>query len=144
MVSPRIVKTKNSPVIIEGFEQMGFLNCTSATNGMHISVLCLPFLASKYINRKRLYSLFKQVLVDLHGIFMNIYIVYTGRGHDASMLWRSGLFQCEQAGVVFFPNKSAVISGVSGPAIIVSDPVTTLPWMMKCANRTRDSSSTTC
>ena len=57
--------------------------------------------ASDYYNRKGNYSIIMQAMVDFRGLFMDVYIVWPGKVHDARVFVNSALYQKGMCGSLF-------------------------------------------
>ena len=80
--------------IIEGFETYwGFPQAAGAIDGSHIPILRPDESASDYYNRKGYYSVIMQAMVDFRGLFMDIYIGWPSKVHDARVFANSSLYQ---------------------------------------------------
>ena len=84
-----------------------------------------------YYNRKGWHSILMQGMVNHLGQFMDIYIGWPGRVHDARVFANSTLYRKGQDGQLL-PNWTESISGVDIPLAILGDPAyPLLPWLMK-------------
>ena len=88
--------------IVEGFESYwGFPQAAGAIDGTHIPILRPDESASDYYNRKGYYSVIMQVVVDFRGLFMDIYIGWPGKVHDACVFSNSSLYRKGMGGTLF-------------------------------------------
>ena len=72
-----------------------------------------------------------QGMVNHLGQFMDVYIGWPGRVHDARVFANSALYRKGQDGQLL-PNWTESISGVDIPLVILGDPAyPLLPWLMK-------------
>ena len=72
---------------MEGFETYcGFPQAAGAIDGSHIPILRPDESASNYYNHKGYYSIIMQTMVDFRGLFMDVYIGWPGKMHDARVL----------------------------------------------------------
>ena len=70
--------------IVEGFETYwGFPQAVGAIDGSHIPIIRPDESASDYYNREGYYSVIMQAMVDFRGLFMDVYIGWPGKVHDA-------------------------------------------------------------
>ena len=77
---------------VGGFEmKWGFPQCAGAVNGTHIPILAPNQCATDYYNRKGFHSFILQATVDHRYYFMDIYIGWPGRVHDAWVFANSEL-----------------------------------------------------
>ena len=99
---------------------------------MELIFLLLSHLrASDYYNRKGFYSIIMQVLVDHRGMFMDVYIGWPGKVHDARVLVNSPLYSKANSGSLF-QSSSRNLEGVDVPLVILGDPAyPLLPWLVK-------------
>ena len=66
--------------IVDGFETCwGFPQVAGAIDGSHIPILLPDQSASDYYNRKGYYSVIMQAMVDIRGLFMDVYIGWPGK-----------------------------------------------------------------
>ena len=80
--------------IVEGFETCwGFPQAAGAIDGSHIPIIRPDESASDYYNRKGYYSVIMQAMVDFRGLFMDVYIGWPGKVHDARVFVNSSLYQ---------------------------------------------------
>lgn len=79
--------------IVEGFESCwGFPQAAGAIDGSHIPIIRPDKSASDYYNRKGYYSIIMQAMVDFRGLFMDVYIGWPGKVHDARVFVNSSLY----------------------------------------------------
>ena len=98
--------------IIEGFETYwGFPQAAGAIDGSHIPILRPDESASDYYNRKGYYSVIMQAMVDFRGLFMDVYIGWPGKVHDARVFANSSLYQRGMNGTLL-PDWKKTICGV--------------------------------
>ena len=67
-----------------------------AIDGSHVPIIRPQESASDYYNRKGFYSIIMQGVVDFRGRFMDVYIGWPGKVHDASVLKFVTLCQSKQ------------------------------------------------
>ena len=117
---------------IDGFEKCwGFPQTVGAIDGSHIPILRPQASASDYYNRKGFYSIIMQAVVDYRGRFLDVYIGWPGKVHDARVFVNSSLYSKGNNGTLL-PNYSRTLSGVQVPLVILGDPAyPLLPWLMK-------------
>ena len=63
-----------------------------AIDGTHIPIIHPDESASDYYNRKGYYSVIMQAMVDFHGLFIDAYIGWPGKVHDARVFVNSYLY----------------------------------------------------
>ena len=98
--------------IVEGFETCwGFPQAAGAIDGSHIPIIRPDESASDYYNRKGYYSIIMQAMVDFRGLFMDVYIGWPGKVHDARVFVNSSLYQ-KGVGGTLFPDWTRNISGI--------------------------------
>ena len=72
-----------------------------------------------------------QAVVDYRGWFMDAYIGWPGKVHDARVLVNSSLYRKAMSGTLL-PDWKRTISGVQVPLVVLGDPAyPALPWLMK-------------
>ena len=99
--------------IVEGFETYwGFPQAVGAIDGSHIPIIRPDESASDYYNRKGYYSVIMQAMVDFHGLFMDVYIGWPGKVHDARVFANSSIYRRGMEGTLF-PDWKRRISGVN-------------------------------
>ena len=54
-------------------------------DGTHITIVHPDICTSGYYKHKGLYSIIMQALVDFHGLFMDVYIGWPGKVHNATV-----------------------------------------------------------
>uniref|UniRef100_K7EYU5 DDE Tnp4 domain-containing protein n=1 Tax=Pelodiscus sinensis TaxID=13735 RepID=K7EYU5_PELSI len=83
------------------------------------------------INRKGYFSMVLQSLVNHHGQFLDIFIGWSGRAHDARIFKNFSLYHNLEAGTLF-PQRDFLMGDVQMPLCIVRDMAYPLmPWLMK-------------
>lgn len=98
--------------IVDGFETWwGFPQAAGAIDGTHIPIIRPDESASDYYNRKGYYSVIMQAMVDFRGWFMDIYIGWPGKVHDARVFSNSSLYRKGSTGTLF-PDWKRSICGV--------------------------------
>ena len=119
--------------IVDGFDACwGFPQCAGAIDGTHIPILRpAGDSGSDYYNRKGFYSIIMQAVVDYRGTFLDIYIGWPGKVHDARVFANSSLYDMAQHGTLL-PDWKKNICGIDVPLCILGDPAyPALPWLMK-------------
>ena len=91
--------------IVDGFDTCwGFPQCAGVIDGTHIPILHpAGDSGSDYYNRKGFYSIIMQAVVDYGGKFLDIYIGWPGKVHDARVFANSSLYDMAQHGTLL-PN----------------------------------------
>ena len=98
--------------IVDGFETcLGFPQAVGAIDGTHITMLRPNESASDYYNRKGQYPIIMQAMVDFRGLFMDVYIGWPGKVHDARVFANSSLYR-KGMNCTLFPDMTRNISGV--------------------------------
>ena len=109
--------------IVDGFETCwGFPQVAGAIDGSHIPILRPDQSASDYYNRKGYYSVIMQAMVDFRGLFMDVYIGWPGKVHDARVFVNSALYNKGMDGTLF-PDWKRNISGVEVCTYFVNEVV---------------------
>ena len=119
--------------IIKGFEvRWRFPQTVGAIDGTHIPILRpAGESGNDYYNRKGFYSFVMQALVDHRGMFLDIYLGWPGKVHDARVFSNSSLYAKGQQGTLV-PNWTKCLNGVDVPLCILGDPAyPSLPWLIK-------------
>ena len=84
-----------------------------------------------YYNRKGFHSIVVQGMIDNVGRFMEVYIGWPGRVHDARVFVNSSLYKRGQDGTLF-PDWKKTICGEDIPLLVLGDPAyPLLSWLMK-------------
>ena len=117
---------------IAGFEQeRGFPQTVGAIDGTHIPIICPKESGSDYYNRKGFYSVIMQAVVDYQGLFVDIYVGWPGKVHDARVFVNSAFYKGMVNGTLF-PDRKRLINGIEVPLLVLGDPAyPALPWLMK-------------
>ena len=117
---------------IAGFEaERGFPQVVGAIDGTHIPIICPEESGSDYYNRKGYYSVIMQAVVDYQGLFIDVYVEWPGKVHDARVFVNSAFYKGMVSGTLFLIKKR-LINGVEVPLLILGDPAyPALPWLMK-------------
>ena len=125
-------KNESLREIVDGFDwRWGFPQTAGAIDGTHIPILKPHHSAADYYCRKGYYSVLMQALVDYRGVFMNVYIGWPGKTHDARVFANSSLY-ADMVNGRLFPNWTRQIGGIDIPLVVLGDPAyPLLPWLMK-------------
>ena len=121
--------------VIDGFEgfehDLGFPQCAGAVDGSHIPIISPHECPADYYNRKGWHSIILQGTVDHQGRFIDVYVGWPGRVHDARVFANSSLYQRGQSGNLL-PDWKEEIAGKEVPIVLLGDPAyPLLPWLMK-------------
>ncbi len=118
--------------VIEGFkDKLGFPQCVGVVDGTHIPIVSPVECPADYYNRKGWHSIIMQGTVNHLGHFIDVYIGWPGRVHDARVFVNSSLYKRGQAGTLF-PDWKKTIAGKDIPLLMLGDPAyPLLPWLMK-------------
>ena len=119
-------------VVVEGFKNdLGFPQCAGAVDGTHIPILSPQECPADYYNRKGWHSILMQGVVDHQGRFVDVYIGWPGRVHDARVFANSSLYQRGQSKTLL-PDWKETIGGRNVPLVLLGDPAyPLLQWLMK-------------
>lgn len=118
---------------IDGFrDRAGFPQVVAALDGCHVPIIAPLQSPEDYVNRKGFHAVTLQGLVDSNYRFVDIFVGWPAKVHDARVFKNSPLFShcCART---FLPLQlSRVISGVRVPPLIVGDSAYALSdWLMK-------------
>ena len=98
--------------IVDGFEVCwGFPQVAGAIDGTHVPVIKPQDDPSDYYNRKGFYSIIMQAVVDYRGLFLDTYIGWPGKVHDARVFSNSCIYRKGTEGTLL-PNWKRQINGV--------------------------------
>ena len=113
---PEFVKipTSNSlKEVVAGFDKFwGFPQVAGAIDCTHIPIVKPEESASDYYNRKGFYSIIMQAVVDFRGLFIDVYIGWPGKVHDARVFVNSPLYHKAKHSELFPPPCKRNICGV--------------------------------
>ena len=118
--------------VVDGFKNThGFPQCAGVIDGTHIPIISPYECPADYYNRKGYHSVIMQGTVDHQGLFIDVYIGWPGRVHDARVFANSSLYQRGQ-NKGLLPDWTEQIAGRTIPLILLGDPAyPLLPWLMK-------------
>ena len=117
---------------VNGFKtRWGFPQVAGAIDGSHIPIIRPSESATDYYNRKCFHSIIIQGVVDYQGQFIDAYIGWPGKLHDARVFYNSSFYNKGRQGALF-PQQPVNIEGTDIPLLILGDPAyPLLPWLMK-------------
>ena len=117
---------------VEAFKmELGFPQCVGAVDGTHIPIISPQECPADYYNRKGWHSIILQGTVDHAGRFIDVYVGWPGRVHDARVFSNSSLYHRGQSNNLF-PDLKESISGRDIPLVLLGDPAyPLLQWLMK-------------
>ena len=128
----RIPTGDNLKAVIEGFkDKLGFPKCVGVVDETHIPIVLPVECPADYYNWKRWHSIIMQGTVNHLGHFIDIYVGWPGRVHDARVFVNSSLYKRVQDGTLF-PDWKHTIFGKEIPLLMLGDPAyPLLPWLKK-------------
>ena len=108
----KIPKGDKLKELVENFElTKGFPQAVGAIDGTHILIIHPEQSPADYCNRKGYYSIIMQGVVDFRGVFMDVYIGWPGKVHDARVFSNSDIYK-KGIQSTLFPDWKKDISGV--------------------------------
>jgi hypothetical protein len=118
--------------VVDGFKhKWDFPQCAGAVDGTHIPVVSPAEYPADYYNRKGWHSVLMQGAVNHLGLFVDVYVGWPGRVHDARVFANSTLYAKGQDGTLL-PHWTERIGGTDVPLVLLGDPAyPLLPWLMK-------------
>ena len=118
---------------IDGFrDRAGFPQVVAALDGCHVPIIAPLQSSEDYVNWKGFYAVTLQGLVDSNYRFVDIFVGWPAKVHDARVFRNSPLFSHCCARTFPPPDLSRVISGVRVPPLILGDSAYALTdWLMK-------------
>ena len=144
--------------VVDGFEACWvFPQVAGAIDGTHIPIISPQDNPSDYYNRKGFHSIIMQAVVDFRGLFLDTYIGWPGKVHDARVFSNSAVYQKGREGTLLPAWKRrinrvevchlimhrALVLLFQIPLLILGDPAyPLLPWLMKPYTVTSNITST--
>ena len=133
---PKYIKIPTGAALRENVEafktELGFPQCVGAVDGTHIPIISPQECPADYYNRKGWHSIILQGTVDHAGRFIDIYVGWPGRVHDARVFSNSSLYHRGQSNTLFPTDLKESISGRDIPLVLLGDPAyPLLQWLMK-------------
>lgn len=118
--------------VVAGFKhKWGFPQCAGVVDGTHIPIVSPQEYPADYYNRKGWHSVLMQGTVNHLGHFVDVYIGWPGRVHDARVFTNSTLYRKGQEGDLL-PRWTQPVGGSDVPLVILGDPAyPLLSWLMK-------------
>ena len=111
--------------------EYNFPQCVGAVDGTHIPITSPQECPADYFNRKGWHSVIMQGTVNNRGLFIDVYIGWPGRVHDARVFVNSSLFK-KGRDEVLFPNWIKKMGNKDVPLVLLGDPAyPLLSWLMK-------------
>jgi DDE superfamily endonuclease len=120
--------------VVDGFRaRSGLPNCVGAVDGTHVPLDVRPPQhagpGDYWCQRKQVYSIVMQAVVDSRGLFMDIDVRWPGRSHDAAIFRQSSFGQQFPQ---MYPGHALTVDGVRVPLYVVADSAYPLaPWCIK-------------
>ena len=71
----------------------GFPLAVGAVDGAHIPIICPEHSGADYYNRKCFYSIIMLAVVDHQWLFIDVYIGWPGKVHDARVFVNSSFYK---------------------------------------------------
>ena len=118
--------------VVSGFaSDYGFPQCAGAVDGTHIPISSPQDCPADYYNRKGWHSIILQGTVNNKGLFMDIFVGWPGRVHDARVFATSALYE-KGCAKTLFPSWVKRLGGKDIPIVLLGDPAyPLLDWVMK-------------
>ena len=109
---PRYIQFPTGAALREntnGFKHdLGFPQCAGAVDGSHIPIISPQECPADYYYRKGWHSIILQGTVDHRGRFIDAYVGWPGRVHDARVFANSSLYQRGQNGILLLDWKEQI------------------------------------
>ncbi|XP_055377139.1 putative nuclease HARBI1 [Condylostylus longicornis] len=103
-------------VIINNFNRnKKFPNIAGAVDGTHIKIVPPTLEQKSYYNRKGFYSILMQAICDSNFRFLDVFIGWPGRAHDASVWHKSPIGKALKEGTQTLPNNSHLVGDCAYP-----------------------------
>ena len=119
-------------VVDEFQSKWGFPQCAGAIDGSHIPIKAPTEYHTDFYNRKGWYSIILQAVVDSNYKFIDIYVGWPGKVHDARVFSSSSVFEKGQRKQLFVGELVKTMNGIKVPFNIIADAAyPLLPWVMK-------------
>ena len=87
---------------------LGFPQVPGAIDGTHIPIISLQENPSDYYNLKGFHSIIMQAVVDFRGLFLDTYIGWPGKVHDARVFSNSAMYCKRKEGTLLPPWKRRI------------------------------------
>ena len=118
----RVPSGESLHLVVEGLKDIhGFSQCAGVVDGSHIPMMSPVDFPADYYNREGWHSIILQGMVNHVGHFVDVYVGWPGRVHDARVFANSSLFKRGQNGTLL-PNWTKTISGREIPLVVLGDP----------------------
>lgn len=119
--------------VVNGFRvKYGFPQCLGAIDGTHIPVTPPASYKDDFRNRKGWHSVNAQCVVDHELMFLDVFVGWPGRSHDARVFRNSPLYLRHEEGCPMFPQRPRIVEGREIPLVLLGDPAYPLQdWLMK-------------
>ena len=108
--------------VIHGFERdHDFPQCAGVVDGTHIPIVSPQECPADFYNRKGWHSIIMQGTVNNSGLFIDVYVGWPGRVHDARVFSNSSLYLRGQ-NKTLLPNWVKRLNNSDVPLVILGDP----------------------
>lgn len=104
--------------VVHGFNHRGFPQTTGAVDGTHLQILAPSENPNDYYNRKGFYSIVMQAILDHQYRFLDVYIGWPGKAHDARIFKHSSI--CNRLSN-YLPQLTTFVNAVNVPLHLIGD-----------------------
>ena len=104
--------------VVDGFKsRWGFPQVVGAIDESHIPIIRPSESATNYYNRKCFHSIIIQGVVDYRGQFIDVYIGWPGKLHDARVFYNSSFYRKGCQGTLL-PSQPVQLEGKDIPLLV--------------------------